>query len=272
MNRETRNYSRKVISELADDEGEITKEEEQILLKIENYYRDLYTSTMDVTEEQFNHYIEHLEVPCLSQEMSEKADGRLTYAECKGSLDSFRSGKSPGEDGFTVEFYSKFFDLIGNDLVESLNAAYENEQLSISQRRGITTLIPKEESSLLELKNWSPITLLNVDYTIASQAIAKRIEPMLPSLIHPDQTGFVKGRYIDENIRLIADVMEQTRKVNLSGILLSLDFQKAFDTLEWSCMHHVLKLYNFGDSLRNCVKVLYTDIESAILNNGYATN
>ena len=91
---------------------------------------------------------------------------------------------------------------------------------------------------------------------------------MLPSLIHPDQTGFVKGRYIGENIRLMADVMEQTRKLNLSGILLSLDFQKGFDTLEWSCIHHVLKLYNFGDSLRNWVKVFYTDIESAILNNG----
>ena len=110
-------------------------------------------------------------------------------------------------------------------LVESLNAAYENEQLSISQGRGIITLIPKEESSLSELKNWRPITLLSVDYKIASKAIANiRIEPMLPSLIHPDQTGFVKGRYIGENIRLIADVMEQTRKLNLSGILLSLDF------------------------------------------------
>ena len=194
FNLEKRNYSTKVISELEDDK-EIIKEEEQILLRIENHYRDLYTTKIDVTEEQFNHYIEHLEVPCLSQE----------NAECKESLDSFSRGKSPGEDGFTVEFYSKFFDLIGNDLVESLNTAYENEQLSISQRRGIITLIPKEESSLLELKNWRPITLLNVDYKIASKAIAKRIEPILPSLIHPDQTGFVKGRYIGGNIRLIAD-------------------------------------------------------------------
>ena len=70
-------------------------------------------------------------------------------------------------------------------------------------------------------------TLFNVAYKIASKAITKRIEPILPWLIHPDQTGFVKGRYIGENIKLIADVMEQTKKLNLSGILLSLGFQKA---------------------------------------------
>ena len=95
---------------------------------------------------------------------------------------------------------------------------------------------------------------------------------MLPLLIHPDQTGFVKGRYIGENIRLIADVMGQTRKLNLSGILLSLDFQKAFDNLVWSCIYDVLKLYNFGDSLRKWVRGFYADIESAILNNSYAAN
>ena len=82
---------------------------------------------MVVTEKLFSHYIEHLESPCRSREVYEKADGLVTSAECKESLDSFSSGKSPGEGGFTVEFYSKFFFyLIGNDLVESLNAAYEN--------------------------------------------------------------------------------------------------------------------------------------------------
>ena len=72
-------------------------------------------------------------------------------------------------------------------------------------------LIPKQESSLLDLKNWRPITLLNNDYKIASKAIAKRIEVVLPRLIHTDQTGFIKGRYIGENIRLISDLLEQTQ-------------------------------------------------------------
>ena len=98
------------------------------------------------------------------------------------------------EDGFTVEFYTYFFQLLGNDLIASFNEAHEKSELSISQRRGLITLIPKDDGSLLDLSNWRPyITLLNVDLKIASKAIAKRIEPTLPNLIHSDQTGFVKG-------------------------------------------------------------------------------
>ena len=80
--------------------------------------------------------------------------------------------------------------------------------MSISQRRGTFTLIPKEDSNLLNLANWRPITLLNLDYKIASKAIAKRIEKVLTLLINPDQTGFIKGRYIGQNVRLLNDILE----------------------------------------------------------------
>ena len=114
FNLEKRNYSRKVISELEDEDGETINNEEQILLDVENYYKNLYSSKVDVTEEQLNRYIdlEHLEIPHLSHEVSEKADGLLTFEECKKSLDTFSPGKSPGEDGFTVEFYSAVLILL----------------------------------------------------------------------------------------------------------------------------------------------------------------
>jgi len=84
-----------------------------------------------------------------------------------------------------------------------------------------------------------------LDYKIASKAIARRIEPMLSKLVHPDQTGFIKGRYIGENIRLISDIMEQTQVNNTPGILVSVDFKKAFDSLEWSCIQSALKKIQF---------------------------
>jgi len=95
------------------------------------------------------------------------------------------------------KFISNFIDICGEDLARSLNHAYEKGELSISQRRGVITLLPKDESSLLDLKNWRPITLLNVDYKIAAKAIASRMESTLPLLIHSEQTGFIKGRYIE---------------------------------------------------------------------------
>ena len=136
----------------------------------------------------------------------------------------FQLINSTGEDGFTVEFYKYFFDLVGADLLASLNRAYELGRLSVSQRRGIITLLPKDDAELLLLQNWRPITLLDMDYKIASKAIARQIEPMITKLVHPDQTGFIKGRYIGENVRLISDIMEQTWVNNTPGILINISW------------------------------------------------
>ena len=80
--------------------------------------------------------------------------------------------------------------------------------------------------------------------------IAKRIEPLLPNLVHADQTGFIKGRYIGENIGLIIDIMERTKSESIPGILVSLGFRKAFDSLEWSFMMKALDILNFGTSIK----------------------
>ena len=125
---------------------------------------------------------------------------------------------------------------------------------------------------MLELSNWRPITLLNVDFKIAAKAIAKRLESILPNLIHPDQTGFVKGRYIGENIRLISDIMEYTKLQKIPGILVSLDFRKAFDSIEWPFIMKTLDYFNFGLDIKRWVSTFYTNIESTVLNNGFATN
>ena len=144
--------------------------------------------------------------------------------------------------------------------------------MSLSQRRGVITLIPKEDSDLSTLANWRPITLLNLDYKIASKIIARRLEKVLALLINPDQTGFIKGRYIGQNIRLINDILEQTKLQNIPGILLQLDFRKAFDTIEWEFIQRTIALFNFGESIQRWISIFYTNTESAVLNNGFCTN
>ena len=74
-------------------------------------------------------------------------------------------------------------------MTHSFNFAYDNGSLSISQRRGIITLIPKPNKDTALLDNLRPISLLNTDYKILSKVIAKRLEKVLPKVINPDQTG-----------------------------------------------------------------------------------
>ena len=176
------------------------------------------------------------------------------------TIKSFENNKSPGDDGFTTEFYETFFDLVGKHLLNSYDEAFHNGQLSISQRRGVITLIPKEGSSLLDLSNWRPITLLNVDYKTLAKVIAKRIESSLPKL-NSDQTGFIKGRYIGQNVRLLNDLMEYTEANHIPGIFLFIDFKKAFDTLEWAFINKALEFFNFGPVIRRWISLLIKNIK-----------
>ena len=72
----------------------------------------------------------------------------------------------------------------------------------------------------------------------------------MPNLIHSAQTGFVKGRYIGENIRLTSDVLDFTKEQKIPGILVALDFRKAFDSLEWPFIMRILDAFNFGSGIK----------------------
>lgn len=142
--------------------------------------------------------------------------------------------KTPGSDGLPAEFYKVFWNDISDLFLNSINYAYRIGQLSVTQRRGIIKLIPKKDAELNLIKNWRPISLLNCDYKIAAKAIANRFKQVIPNIISHDQTGFLKGRFIGENIRLIDGIIKHTAAKNIPGLLLFLDFEKAFDTVEWS--------------------------------------
>ena len=139
----------------------------------------------------------------------------------------------------------------------------------MTQRRGIISLIPKKSKDKTSLENLRPISLLNVDYKILTKAIAKRLEKVLPRIINADQTGYVKGRYISENIRLIQDTICQT---NCEGIAIFLDFKKAFNSIEWNYLYATLNLFNLGPDILNMIKIIYNDVSSCVINNGHASD
>ena len=95
------------------------------------------------------------------------------------------------------------------------------------------------------------------------------MKEILPTIISWDQVGYLKGRYIGQNIRLIKDVIEKCEQD--TGIVAFLDFEKAFDSIEWEFLIETLKICNFGESFINWYRILYCDIEACVTNNGYSS-
>ena len=104
------------------------------------------------------------------------------------------NNKSPGNDGFSKEFYVCFFQEIHSYLLDALNHSFIHGQLSISQRQAMITLIEKKGKDKRFLKNWRPISLINVDAKVASKSLALRVRKVLNSLIHSDQAAYLKDR------------------------------------------------------------------------------
>ena len=144
------------------------------------------------------------------------------------------SNKTPSTDGLPADFYKVFWYDVHPYLLKSLNLSYKKGVLAISQRRGLISLISNKKKALYHIKNWRPITLLNYDYKIATKAIASRMKKVLPNIINYDQTGFLKTRFISENIRFIDGIIRYADQEHISGMLVFLDFEKAFDSIEWT--------------------------------------
>ena len=243
------------------------------MTEIHSFYSELYDEKPGIQGDYSTcPFLEDtLSSPKLTDSMRETCEGQLTYSECFKVLSTFSNDKTPGNNGLTIEFYKFFWSEIGTFLVDSLNYAHFHGELSHSQKQAVITLIEKKDKDRRWIKNWRTISLVNVDVKIGSKAIAKRLENVLPHIIHDDQNAFVKGRTIFDATRTISDVLEFTKMRNYQGIMTAIDFEKAFDSLNWNFLHKSLEFFGFGESFLGWIKTFYTNISNCVINNGFST-
>jgi hypothetical protein len=263
----------KTIKKLVGPDGEATTDNNEILKLQENFYKELYkkmpnnpNNEKQILEEEA---MWKLEGPKLTKEDKDEMTGTLTENEIWEIVKESPINKSPGTDGLTNEFYKTYWPIIKKPLMNSLNHGLKKGELGISQRRGIISLIPKPQKNLEELKNWRPITLLNNDYKYLTKAIGKRISKQLPKIINNDQGGFVKGRYIGCNIQRILTTMRTCEEQKQNGLMINIDFEKAFDTLDWEHLYKAMEYLNFPKQTIDWIKTIYNNIETCITNNGH---
>ena len=133
------------------------------------------------------------------------------------------------------------------------------------------SLLPKPGRNPSFLKGRRSICLLCADYKLLAKTIALRFKTYLDKLIHRDQSGFLKGSNICNNLRKVLDTVTYVAKHKVDGLLISIDFEKAFDFVEHKAVYKAMELFNFGQNMIQWMKVLFCDISSCTQNNGYTS-
>ena len=183
-------------------------------------------------------------------------------------MKSMTNDRSLANDGLTKEFYVTYWDDVKATFISSLKQANERKELSISQRQAIIKLIEKKDRDKRYIKNWRPIPLLNVDIKILFKALAKKFKKVLPYLISAQQTAYIQNRNIGENGRLISDIIEIANIQQMEGFLVTMDVEKAFDSLDHKFSVSVLTKFGFGQNFISWVEIVLKNQESCVINRG----
>ena len=266
---EKKRFADRWISALRESNGSIVSSPADLCRLLSSFYLDIFTASNTDPCAQFA-LLGNLS-SVLPGDQAALCEGHLSAMEVSSALLGMARRKAPGLDGLPVEFYVKFWDVLGPDLVSVLNSCLESRSLPLSQRRGIISLSFKK-GDRLEPRNWQPITLLNVDYKLASRVIAGRLLKVNHLVVAKDQTCGVPGRFIGENVALLQDVVDYASSSGASVAILSLDQEKAFDRVDWSFMQSNLCTMGFGPSFITWVDLFYHRVQSAVNVNGYLSS
>ena len=187
--------------------GQVTDKTEEMLNECGKYYSDMYTYVPN-TNAETDRFFSGL--PFLDETEKQMCDAPITADELEYTLKQMKGGSSPGIDGITTcflkTFWSELKDLIMNVIDEIVQTGVIPWHLQMS----VTTLIPKKGKDVRLVKNLRPISLLNTVFKLITKTLAIRLTKVINKLINSDQTGFIKGRYIGENVRLLIDDLKWT--------------------------------------------------------------
>ncbi len=258
------------ITSLKDGNQNVYKDKD-ILRVATNFYSELY-SAKSIDANRVNSFFESITPErVLSDDIQQNCEGLFTNNECLCAINNMKRNKSPGLDGLSIEFYDKFWPLIGDFMVDVFNESYKNGMLPDSQRQAVFTLIFKKGKQD-EIANYRPISLTNLDYRVMAFVLAQRLQSVIDTIVSNDQTAYIKNRYMGYNIRLVEDVIAHFNQLEKNGILFMVDFRKAFDSLDWNFMFQTLEFFNFGPSFKRWIQIIYTLPAGVIKNNGHLSD
>jgi exonuclease III len=190
----------------------------------------------------------------------------VTASDLASAIRHMKATSAPGMDGLTAGFYQVAPDVFGECLSIVFNDQLRRGILLPSQRKSAVVLLHKK-GSRAQPGNYRPIALIPVDVKVLSKALTYRLQSVVPDLVHTDQKGFVKGRSIHHHVRFLADLQDLVTSLDEEAYALFLDFEKAFDRVNWDYMFQVLERMGCGSEFVQWVRLLYTEPQAHLVIN-----
>ena len=238
--------------------------------KILGYSRDFYANLYDkLPTENINNFYQHC--PTLSSGAQLEIGQPLTIGNLREALKLCKDS-TPGLDGIPYSYYKIF----GNELLPLVLGAWEYSNvtgsLPQSQSTSVISLIPKVGKDKHEIKNWRPISISSCDLKIITKAYSIKVGSHLREIISDSQMGYVPGRDINFNNRILKTALDVCNSSNLDFSIMSLDAQKAYDSVDHVYISNTLKAYGFPDNFVSAVNILHSNLQAQVQVNGFLSN
>lgn len=191
----TARAKRNAITSLSREDGSVAATQEEIEGVATEFYANLFAAQDNLSP---NLIIEHVPRK-ISEEMNERLTRPYTATEVERALQMMKANKAPGPDGFTAGFYQLHWDLLGQEVTAAVLNFLNGGTLSADINHTTIVLIPKTRNPQT-MKEFRPISLCNVLYKICSKVLALRLREFLDEIISEEQSAFVPGRLITDNV------------------------------------------------------------------------
>ena len=156
----------------------------------------------------------------------------------------WKKNKAAGPDSIPVEFYQSCWDIIKHDIMEIFHEFHQGSMNVSRINYGIITLLPKIQEAK-KIQQFRPICLLNCLYKLITKVLALRLEKVASRLILTTQSAFLKNRNIMNGVLALHEILHETKRRKEIGVILKLDFEKAYDKVNWAFLFDTLKLSGF---------------------------
>ena len=244
----------------------------------------LVEGVQPIRQAVFSHFRDHLAASDMYRSgVDNLIFKNLSYAEGNGLIKPFSvdevkttiwdcdSYKSPGPDNVHFGFIKEFWEVVKGDIMRFIQDFHRNDKLTKGINTTFITLIPKVDS-LHRLNDFRPISLVDCLYKILSKVLANRLKMVMGSLIVETQTAFVKDRQILDGILIANEVVDEARKSKQELMLFKVDFEKAYDFVDWGYLDAVMSKMAFPVLWRKWIKECVSIATASVLVNGIPTD